>query len=274
MAWDSAPVAAAKDEPRKSRPVSELFTPAVDLESSDSLKVALYGRAKVGKSHFAYSAAQDEKVYIIDTENSAKTLLKRFPPSLQQNINVINVMMTAGKTDKKVDLIASLNAMYEAIDSLTDMILEQQESNKESGCIILDSATDLWDWLQIWLEERANVKRTASGDMPRFEYGKANKKYTEFIQMLLRSDWDVILTFRAKEAMTSKGESLGYDNPRWQKNTDYWVDLIAELKRDGTDHIMSFVGGRYGDWIDDITNPTWRKLKAHINSQAGITFDD
>lgn len=263
MAW-------GKTENKEETPkdVSTIFTPVVDLEEITALKLGVYGKAKVGKTHFCLTAKRP--VYIIDTEGSIKINVKQLPKEEREGIFVAEVLQAADKKDKEIDLVKSLDALVEAIDTITDAVIKQEESGSNPGTIVIDSATDIWDWLSIWLDEAAT--RTKAGDMPRFEWGKANKKYTEVMYMLLRSNWNVVMTFRAKEVVNSKGESLGTYGPRWQKNTDYWLDLITEMQRDGLSHVMRFRGGRYGDVIPDLKEPTWEKLRKHISDNTGVTF--
>lgn len=251
------------------RRLQDVFKPAVELESVRGLKFALYGKAKVGKTHFCMTARLP--IYIIDTEGSASVNKAAFSKEIQEQMYIAEVITAASKRDKEIDLVKSLDALVEAIDLVTDAVISSEEAGTPRGTIVIDSATDIWDWLGIWLDEAAGVKLTKSGDMPRFEWGKANKKYAEMMYMLLRSGWNVVMTFRAKDAVNSKGEDLGYVVPRWQKNTDYWMDLIGEMRKDASRRII-FRGGRYGEHIPDLENPTWESLEKHLSKIAGVTF--
>lgn len=259
----------SKQPSEEKRRLQDVFKPAVELESVRGLKFALYGKAKVGKTHFCMTARRP--IYIIDTEGSASVNKAAFPKEVQEEMFIAEVIQAASKRDKEIDLVKSLDALVEAIDIVTDAVITSEEENTPRGTIVIDSATDIWDWLGIWLDEAAGAKTTKSGDMPRFEWGKANKKYAEMMYMLLRSGWNVVMTFRAKSAVNSKGEDLGYIVPRWQKNTDYWMDLIGEMSKDAHRRII-FRGGRYGEHIPDLVDPTWDSLEQHLSKITGITF--
>lgn len=260
-------------KPKKS--LHEVFKPSTELPPIKGLKMGVYGRAKVGKSHFSLTAPLP--IYIIDTEGSARLLVKRFPQEVQDNTFIAEVLQEADKVKHKIDLTMSLDALSEALDMVTDAILASEDPESptygQHGTVVIDSGTDVWEWLSIWLEEKANVKRTASGDMPRFEWGKANKKYTQFMYMLLRSNWNVVMTFRAKEVMDSQGNSLGWDDPKYQKNTGYWLDFVAEIKQDARDVVMRFNGiDRFGKIFTEVRNPNWENVSAELGRHAGIVI--
>lgn len=263
MAFGNKPLAKTTEQEKKS--IKDLFKPSVELEVVHGLKIGVYGRWKVGKTHFALTAPLP--VYVVDTEGSARTNVKLFSKERQDNIYISEVINWADKKDKKVDLMASLDATMDSIDVLTDMIVEQPDAN---GTIVIDSASDIWDWLNQWLELSAS--RTSAGNINRLEWGKANRRYTEFMYMLLRSRWNVVMTFRSFEAVSDKGQSLGYDQPKWQKNTPYWLDLITELKLEGTETVMKFRGDRFGRLTEDLRNPTWKSLEEYLAKKSGVKF--
>ncbi len=263
MAFGNKPLSNTTEEEKKS--IKEFFKPSVDLEILSGIKIGVYGRWKVGKTHFALTAPLP--IYVVDTEGSCKTNSKVFTTDRQHEIFISEVVNWASKKDKKVDLMASLDAVMDSIDVLTDMIMENPDS---SGTIVIDSASDIWDWLNQWLELTA--ERTKGGNINRLEWGKANRKYTEFMYMLLRSNWNVIMTFRSHEAVSDKGQSLGYDKPKWQKNTPYWLDLIAELQYDGVNTIMKFRGDRFGRLTEDLKDPTWDSLMVYLKEKHNVVI--
>lgn len=254
--------------------LGDRFKCATELETLPRLTVAISGLAKVGKSHFALTVAEatEGPVYVIDTEGAIKINLLHFPNEIREKIFVAEVLQFAGLAKNKVNLVESLEALKESIRLVTE---EAIVNNPEiTGTFIIDSATDIWDWLQIWLEEAANVKRTKSGDMPRFEWGKANEQYAEIMYMLIRTHWNVIATFRAKEAMSNEGVTLGYNVPRWQKNTMHWFDVIGELQYDD-ERVLHFTpgrAGRYGDTLPDLKNPTFKGLIEMLEKKTGVKF--
>lgn len=285
----AASVKKTEDTPGEADEVVEraksAFTPATELEQDDGLKIAVLAKAKQGKT----ALTQAETVlprYCIDTEGNIKKEVKNFksrphtPEEAAQThiaevLKLSNVIEDKRKGTTKIDLVASLNAAFDAIDEITEIVKNTPHTKGDPapGTIIVDSATDIWDWTKMWLEDGADgtLKRSkTTGEIPRFEWGKANEKYTNFIHLILHSDWHVIMTFRAKPAVNDKGEDLGYNVADWQKYTDFWFDIICELKWKGTASELTFRGDRYGNIQDKIFDPTWPKIVAKIEEHSGL----
>lgn len=266
----------------------EMFKPSVELETISGLKIGIAGKAKVGKTHFALTAPLP--IIVIDTEGSYKLNVTYFPRERREQIHVNEVLRFAGKRQKKIDLTESLNAMEDAIDLVTDILIASERELDETedagvietikelpfdprvvkGTIVIDSATDIWDWLSAWIEDVGS--KTSSGSLNRLEWGKPNQRYADFMMMLLRSNWNVIFTYRVKAAVSNKGEDLGYNNPRWQKNTDYWLDQICEMVDNGVTSTLMFRGGRFGRNIPDLVDPSWDTLCEHLKNYSGVTI--
>ena len=273
MAWDKGKK--GSNVPKKA--LEDIFKPSENLEIDDGLKIGVYSRSKMGKTHLGTSAAEFSTrgpVYIIDTENNVKKETKRLPLEMQQRIFVSEVLKLDDDDSDKVDLVKSMELLFEATDVLTDVI---QHSNKDEtgmsrGTVVIDSGTDVWKWLGIWLDEVADTKSNRDGSMPRYEWGKANKRYTEFMYMLLNSNWNVIMTFRSEGAVSDKGEDLGFNKARWQKDTDFWLDLIGEMSHDGKEFYMTFKGDRFGMLKGGVQNPTFERIIDEIEAQSGAVI--
>jgi hypothetical protein len=268
---EGSPAASSKAVPMEDdRVLDDFFKPIVELETVNNLFAAIQGRPKVGKSTFCLSAvaATDGPVYVLDTEGAIRLNSQSLPREQRERIFVAEVLQFAGKSNNKVNLVESLDALIAAVNKISDAALAEPEIK---GTIIVDSATDIWDWLGIWLDEAAEVKRTKTGAMPRFEWGKANEKYAEIMYMLKRTNWNVLMTYRSKEACNSDGTPLGFDIPRWQKNTAHWVDLIMEMKNEDKRYIR-FHGGRFGDKLPDLMDPTVARLIKLLEKESGVKF--
>jgi hypothetical protein len=249
-----------KDEPeRVPRNIKEIFKPSVELEHVSGLKIACWGRAKVGKTHLAMTAPKP--IYGIDTEGSWSLNRLQFPKDVQEQIHVAQVLYEADKKLHKVDVVKSLDAAYEAMDVLTDFIADYKGP---IGTIVIDSGSDIWDWLGTWKDE-SNFT-----DPGRLAWGHANKRYNEFIMMMLHSQWNVIGCFRAEAAVGDRGADLGYDKAKWQKKTDYWFDVILEMKYDGLTRQVIFKGDRFGGTHTPLTNPTWDSIVKHLRDTSKI----
>jgi PIN domain nuclease of toxin-antitoxin system len=281
MAWDNNTVDG------NSKDIADLFTPVVELEIDDGLHMGVYGPSKMGKTTFCTTAPLPQ--YWIDTESNMKKEAKKLPKDIQEQIFVSEVLKWAtvaqgGKKKKKIDLVASMEMAFDAMDALTDKVTQMNEEKKKRieageevthgapGTMIIDSATDIWKWISLWKDQGAGgkLKKTKSGSIPRYEWGHANERYAEFIYMLLTSGWHVIMTFRSQQAVNNKGEDVGYLKARWQKDTDYWLDLIMEANTDGVDFVWKFKGDRFGKISGSIANPTWDTLLQRIHDESGV----
>ena len=247
--------------------VKKAFKASVNLEVVKGLKIALHGKEKTGKSHFAGTAPAP--IYIIDTEGAWHLNRLAFPHDKQEQIFVSEVLYMAGKKDGKVDVVASLDAAMEAIDALTTLIRETPP--EKTGTIVVDSVTDIWDWLAIWKDTAILPGPDTKGS--RLEWGHANRRYAEFILMLLHSQWHVILTGKSDEIVSDKGVSLGIDRAKWQKKTGYYVDVIAEMKKDAQGvRTLTLKGDRFGDIREVIPNPSWDVLIKAFEKRTGVKF--
>jgi hypothetical protein len=259
------------------------FIPATELEQDDGLKIAVLAKSKQGKTALTQAKTKLPR-YCIDTEGNIKKEVRNYvsrphTPEEAAQTHVAEVLKMSDIIDKKgkkkIDLVASLDAAFTAIDEITEIVQNTPHVKGEPapGTIVVDSATDIWDWTKMWLEDGADgtLKRNkTTGEIPRFEWGKANEKYTNFIHMILHSDWHVIMTFRAKPAVNEKGEDLGFNVADWQKYTDFWFDVICELKWTGTASELTFRGDRYGNIQDKIYDPDWEKICAKIEEHSGL----
>ena len=253
--------------------LSDLFKPATEMPPVKSMVVACMGLPKTGKSSFILSARETGKpVYIIDTEKSSNILIQMLPASERANIHVLDVMESTDKRDGsgKLNLTMSLELVEKAINMLYDLA----EKSDEPGFLCLDSSTDLWEFMKSWLMEDVPDKvTTKTGKMMQVEWSKPNARYTEVMRLLIKSGWNVILTFRAEEVYGSSGERTGIYKPKGQKDTLFYSDLIIETKRLGNTYSIGFNGGRFGDLSGEtIENPTWLKLQKFISGRTGIEF--
>lgn len=269
---DLTPVDPAEKRAALMARVKEYYKPAVELEIRDSVKFALFGGEKSGKTHFCSTGKRP--LFVIDSEDSWNWEIEQMKAQGKDvsDIHVSQVLKWANKTEGKVDVVGSLDALVDAIDVITSVIaLDKEDPNAPRGTIVIDSMTDLWDWLGIWLDEVGGKSKEKSN---RFEWGKANKKYIEVIYMLLHSNWNVILTFRAKMTIDDKGGDTGINVARWQKNTGYYIDAIIEMSFVAGEFQAQFHKGRLGKFMygQVLRNPDWPTVLKFIKDKAGLTI--
>jgi len=268
--------------------IEELFRPIGHQRVS--VKLALYSRAKKGKSHFVISAAKyllDHNlpgfVYVIDSEGDFHTNASTWPQEVQDKIRLLTVVSYLEESsegdEKKVDLVASIKLVEQAIDVLTDFMVAQKklpEEERDHSIIAIDSASDLWEWLSVWIET-VETKKTLGKDgkmhMMQTEWGLANKKYDDMMRMLLASNRHMILTFRSHQAFDDN-KPLKYDLPKWQKNTDFKLNLIMEAKKLGQEFLFYFRGGRFGNLPEDepLIDPSFEDILNFLKQFCSLEF--
>jgi len=262
--------------PTSDRTLAELYTPATELEAAHGLKIAIWGKAKVGKSHFCLTPPG--KIFVIDTESAIKTNIKSFPDDVKERVFVADVLKFSGLNESgDIDYGQMLGVLEDAITKILGAVKTDGEHNIT---VVVDSASDLWDWLGIWLSEEAPGVSHIGKDkdkVNRLEWGKANKRYARAMLKLIMSGCNIICTYKAKDAVGSDGSDLGFAKPRWQKNSKHLFDLVGVMEKSGDKRVLKFTGsdngGRYGDKIPDLENPTWTKLLEHLEKNCGATFD-
>lgn len=220
--------------------VDEFFRVVSELPPVEGLKVGVYGVTGAGKTHFALTAPKP--IFVIDTEFGARLPAENVGD--KDGIYIFEALQLDEET-MDVDPIGSLEKVEEALRAVIRYI---QENKDQRGTIVLDSASDIWQWLGIWLEEDPGTKKKEDRIL-RFEWGKANKRYMLMIQKLLRSKWNIVLTGKVQEVFDVEGKPvLGRYKPRWQK------DSVAEgspviVKRNGMIQIVPIETVKVGDTI-------------------------
>lgn len=257
------------DEEALSRPrVDEFFKVVSEMPPVEGLKVGVYGPTGSGKTHFALTAPKP--VFVIDTEFGCRLVAEKFPEKDQ--IYIFEALHLDPKT-LEVDPVRSLELVEQA---LTAVIGYVQDHPDVRGTIVIDSMTDIWSWLGIWLDESPDTKKK-DGHILRFEWGKANKRYIMMIHKLLRSKWHVVLTGKIQEVFDSEGRPVqGMYRPRWQRDTEYWVDIVmrSEVRYlpGKTEPLRQFTITKCRAWnlTGTLANPTWDDLVRFIEEKAKV----
>ncbi|MHA1286466.1 MAG: AAA family ATPase [Candidatus Thorarchaeota archaeon] len=259
MSWD-------KKEEEKVK-VESFFKSVTELPPVEGLKVGIYGAPNTGKTHFSLTAP--EPVFVIDTEFGARLPAKNLK---KEKIFIFEALQLDPETND-IDPIKSLEKIEEALRAIIGYI---QDHPDERGTIVLDSASDIWQWIGIWLEESPYTKK--KDDMIlRFEWGKANKRYLRLIHKLLRSQWNVVLTGKTQDVYDAEGKPvLGRVKPRWQKDTEYWLDIILKsdiiYPQNKVVPVRRFTIMKCRAWnlTGTLTNPSWNDLVKFIEEKVGI----
>lgn len=243
---------------QKSKPsLAELFKKAY---SKGVLKVGIYGPPKTGKTFFALTAP--EPIAVIDTEFGTWPVIATHFKDKDIRVFEVNVLDDEGEIDPD-QTIRQIEMAVTAIARDTEI-----------RTVVLDSGTDLWSFMHMWLDRIA--KKTSIGTIVRTEWGKANARYRTIVTKLRAIDKHLIFTGHEKPVYTESGQETKLTKPDWQRDTTYWFDVILHTGKKAQPN-----GWEFHLTVEDIrfmqirphtiTMPTWDKLIAWLKS-IGITI--
>jgi hypothetical protein len=257
------------------RSFGDMYIPATQLPTLKCIKMGIWGVPKIGKTHFALTFPKGE-IFVIDTEGSTKVNIQQFPEEVKERVHIAEILKMAEQEDRGVDLTQAIDALEDVLQK-TLVHIDASGKDPSDFTILIDSATDIWDWLADWLDTDPGTKHIAGGEkINRLEWGKANKRYRDIFHQIRKADCNVILTFVSKEMVDEQGRDLGVQRPRWQKNTFRWLDMIVKLDKVDGKRVMLFKGqdrgGRLGDNIPDLVDPDFPKFFKHLEKHSGVKF--
>mgnify|MGYP001607799877 CR=1 FL=1 len=207
--------------------IKSLFVPLQDSAKKRGLKVGVYGKPSSGKTHFALDFP--EPVYILDTESGSQPLAKNFKDKKIFRIDVFE----KGKNGEK-DEVDCFEMIKQAVDWITE--------NVKEGTVVIDSGTDLWKFAQTYgkvkifnLSPEARLKQ-------RFDWGKINNLYEQILSILIHSDLNLVITGKITNKYDTTGGETSETTSRWQKDTEYQLDVIIQMSQQKIKDVISFNG--------------------------------
>ncbi len=171
------------------------------------------------------------------------------------------------------DAINALKSLQAAIALL---------ANAPKGCtIILDSGTDVWDWIQEWIDEVG--KHTAKNDqLMKTEWHKARLAFKKLLLELFAKPVHFVMTAQTQDIYdkTTK-QATGEIRPRVENTSPHSFDLVILMKRyeipkdDGTKkleyHSAVWKCRFQKDWRPKLPQElTYEKLTAKIVEDLGV----
>lgn len=256
-------------EPVTKKSIEDFFTPSIEISAIGGFKIGVFGKDGVGKTHIC--ATSPGKVFYIDTEGTAMTVISKFPKDVRQRIQVFNVKKKFDDEVEIIDYSASIDLVEQAVEAIYRYT---QEHPDEYGTIVIDSASDLWDWLQYWLSIQTDLVRAKTGKMIQTEWSRPNKRHAGILDILLKTEWNVVLTAQAHPVYGSSGEATSVNDPKWQKRVPFWVDISGELKYDNGRATYTIRKCRHDRSLDGmvIEDPTFDRIVNFVSEKTGLTF--
>jgi len=205
--------------------VDALFQPIDEVEEGEGLKILIYGKPETGKTYFALSFP--EPLHVISTEFGVKKLRHHFP---DKDIKLMecNVPFAEKPTDRKGNVIdtpfnTDPETSLKKIEAAS-FALEQIRG----GTIIVDSGSDIWSWLSLYLGnigERSISAKTGEEYIKGTEWAKINEAYRILVNRFNSLPCHFIITARQKEDLEHNVTFKA------AKDLDHFVDLTIHLEK-------------------------------------------
>jgi len=97
----------------------------------------------------------------------------------------------------------------------------------KQGTIVIDSGTDVWDWIQEWLNE---VGRHKEDQLLRFEWAKAKLKWKKLLLQLMAKPIHFVMTAQPQEIYANR-EPTGTYRARIQGESAHSFDIVLHAMR-------------------------------------------
>ncbi len=268
MAWSKTTNSETKKKSKFPKIDINNFKPATELKMDNGLKMGIYAKSKIGKSMFALTAPRP--LYFIDTEFSIEKNVIQLDDADKEGVHIIQIdkileeVSEEDFTSDKYELM-KYQVIEDAVKSIIDLELD-------NGTIVIDSGSDMYEYLNNYTDLTKDVPKTKTGDTFGFSWGKRNKLLTELMDRLGKTKMNVLLTFKSKAKYDSTGNQTGENEPHWFKFTDHWLDLNTEMTFDGKNRWMHVRGDRYGNYRNDIKNPDWNAVVDDLKGKMGVEF--
>lgn len=203
------------------------FTTLKDAKKDRGIKILSYGNFSTGKTHFALTSKGP--TYIIDTENGASPLADKFP-----NAKVIKLANLDDNNIEEKDEVKNFQKYIDTIDYLIKL------PDEKVGTIIIDSMSDIWDWAQAYAKIKVFKISIEDRLKQQWDWGTINKIYLKPMMKLINKNCNVIFTAREGETYVGAGKPSGIFEPKCQKKTPYYVDIVLYHQKKYSNNKINF----------------------------------
>jgi hypothetical protein len=215
-----------------------LFKPLVSPETQRTV-VAVWGDKDTGKTHFALTFPAP--IRLLDLDMGAEDLAGKFA-----NKTIIHAPISVEDPSNPASVAQALTLFHHAWTwALT-------ESAKDGGTVVVDTAGQLWQWVQtVKLAEVKNKKYRAEvakkgGDeskvdyenikLHQFEYAEANNFMASLLRRALAHEGaNVVFIHHSQPKYDSSGNNTGRIEPRWFREMPNIVPTVIQMFRNPQD---------------------------------------
>jgi len=246
-------------EDAKIMSLEDYFKASKSLKVIDGLKVAVYGQEGVGKTYFGFTFPKP--IYIVDIDGHSRQILEKYieitKDDITDDVYIYEVPITTDDGTKDLDEI------LKNIQNAIKLIKQELLKSDRQGTVIIDTASELLQLTNFWLEIQPEVKKyRATGTIMRTEYHIRDRKYLDTLAPLRDlKGWNILLIGHSGNLFDGKGEPTTETYPKMHVSTKQFVDLMGELKQTGKGRTLFVTKDRYGGMKGEtIENPTYEAL--------------
>lgn len=204
---------------------TEIFKNIDEVEEGEGLKCIVYGKPETGKTYLGLSFPTP--IYVISTEFGVKKLRHHFP---DKDIKLLecNSPFAEKPTDRKGNVIDTpFNTDPETSLKKIEAASFALEKIK-GGTIIIDSASDIWSWLSLYLGnvgERSVSKKTGEEYIKGTEWAKINEAFRILVNRFNSLPCHLVICCREKQDLE------GNVGIKASKDVDHFVDIVIHLEK-------------------------------------------
>jgi len=206
----------------------KVFTKASQVvQHKTGLKVLIFGRTETMKTGFALSAVKRCKpLFMFDTELGAPPLFRHFKKEELDFIEWCDATFLDPNTDLP-DPLEALRRLESSLTAIKEFTDRTSPDNPIKGVVVIDSLTDVWDWIQEWLDKTGTK---AKGQLLQFNWPKARRRIRKLIFRLLAKPVHLICTAHPQEIYKDKN-ATGEFRARVEKALPHRFDIVIHAKR-------------------------------------------
>ncbi len=212
-----------------------LFKPLTS-PTSQRIVCAGWGQPKVGKTHFALTFP--DPIRLLDLDMGAEDLAHKFPGK-----TIIHAPLAPQDPTDPASVARALELFIHA------WIWALGEASKDGGTVIMDTASQLWRWVQVVKLEQIRQKRyhaevaKKGGNeslvdydnvrLYQYDYAEANNVMANLLRRPLQAEGaNVVLLHHAQEKYDSSGNATGKYQMRGFAETTAIVPITLQFFRD------------------------------------------
>lgn len=215
--------------------------------------ISVWGQRKNGKTHFSLTAPQP--IYFFDFDLGMEDIVGKFP-ELEIYRSPYQISITSTSVNEREVVY---NQFLEDLESVVTSVKE--------GTAVIDTASEVWAFIQSIYVEKIKAKRK-SGEVYPFDYADANMHFSEIVKRFEQNkSLNLCLINRAKEQYNSQGQRTGQWEAQQNGLTEGLVQVGLHLDRskeeDGIHRRATIEFCRMNDDLEGliVEDPTWGMIE-------------